>query len=133
MKENALELKKKISGLSDDELLEMVTTNAGNYREEALNFAKAELTARGIELSTETESDSPAILEDDSDEPLLDSQGEMQRCLICAGLLRYGTLVAEKEVTIIFSDNDEERVVRVSACSRCGQISMRVGYEIDAK
>jgi hypothetical protein len=133
VKEDSLELKKKIAALSDDELVDMVTASAGDYREPALNLAKAELTARGINYAVEAEEGSAEQIEADSEEPLLDSHGEMQRCIVCGGLLRYGTLVGEKEVTIIFSDNDEERVVRVSACSRCGQISMRVGYEIDAK
>jgi hypothetical protein len=41
-------------------------------------------------------------------------------------VLRPGTLVAEKELTIIFSDNHEERFIRVLACNRCLQVSMVV-------
>jgi hypothetical protein len=43
--------------------------------------------------------------------------------------LRAATLVAEKELTVIFSDNREERFVRVMACAQCGQITLIADYE----
>ena len=59
--------------------------------------------------------------------PFLASHGPV--CSGCRGPLRYGTLVGEKELTIIFADNREERFVRVSACSQCGQVSLAVDYD----
>ena len=44
------ELKAHIAQLTDEQLLEMVGAEAGEYREEALGFAKAELEKRGIDL-----------------------------------------------------------------------------------
>ena len=45
--------------------------------------------------------------------------------------MRPGTLIAEKEMTIIFTDNREERFVRVSACTQCARLSLAVDYESD--
>jgi len=47
--------------------------------------------------------------------------------------LRPGTLVAEKELTIIFSDNREERFVRVMACVQCGSLSLSADYDTDVE
>src|SRR5262245_45319945 len=120
-------LKQHISQLSDEQLITMVTVEAGDYRKQALDFAKAELAARGVNVQEALEK--PA-----SDEELsrpLDSHG--LACPTCGGVLRSGTLIAEKEITVIFTDNHEERFVQVRACSRCGQISMAVDFETDVR
>src|SRR5262245_26721133 len=129
MQENLLELKRHISQLTDDELVDMVTMKSREYREEALNFAKAEIASRGIDLSE------PEAIEEETApeaiEPLLDSQG--RTCPTCKGPLRQGTLIAEKELTIVFADNREERFVKVSACSQCGQLYFAVDYETEVQ
>src|SRR5437867_400631 len=129
MNEEARELQKRIAQLSDEELLAMVTIESGDYRPEALDYAKAELTARGIDAAKasagKTESsDEPA-------EPPLDGHGLI--CLSCGGQMRPGTLVAEKELTIVFPDNHEERFVKVNACTQCGQLSLVADYETDVQ
>src|SRR5262245_18663312 len=45
------ELKETIHDLSDEQLIEIVTFAAGDYRQEALDFAKAELKSRGVDWS----------------------------------------------------------------------------------
>ena len=131
MDSESLELKENISKLSDEQLLEMVSAKSNEYREEALYFAKAELTARRIVFSN------PAVTEAEpgtkSMAPSLDPHGLMRTCLSCGGQVRYGALVAEKELTIIFADNSEERFVRVSACSQCGQVSLVADYETEVQ
>ena len=127
---HSLELKQHISQLPDDELLEMATTKSGEYREEAVNFAKAELTSRGIDFET------PATVDEGGESdgtilPFLESHGAV--CPTCRGPLRYGTLVGEKELTVVFADNYEERFIRVSACSQCGQLSLMVDYETNVQ
>lgn len=126
------ELRLRMSHLSDEELLSIVTREASEYREDALVCARKELRSRGIDYesapsddiaSTENEPAEPA----ESVEPLLLNRAT--GCPVCNGRLRAGTLVAEKEITIIFSDNQEERFVQVAACSRCGLISMVVDLE----
>lgn len=45
---NDPELREKISKLSNEDLLKMVNVDFADYREEALQYAKAEMRARGI-------------------------------------------------------------------------------------
>jgi hypothetical protein len=45
---NDPELRKKISKLSNEDLLKMVKVDFADYREEALQYAEAEMRARGI-------------------------------------------------------------------------------------
>jgi hypothetical protein len=123
------ELKERISGLSDEELIEMVTVSAGDYRQEATDYAKAELTKRGIDFSAAAESagESPATLEPFPTSP--ESNPNASTCAICGGELRAGTLVGEKELTIVFSDNREERFIKVNACVRCGHLSLVADFD----
>ncbi len=131
------ELKDRLVKLSDEQLLEMVLAPPGEYRQDALDIAKAELKWRRVEIpkpeATETTTASPA------DDPVLGRIGRAREvlpenvCLICGGALRSGTLVAEKEVTVVFSDNHEERFVRVNACTQCGQLSLVVDFETEVQ
>jgi hypothetical protein len=133
MSNDVLELKERISKLSDDQLIDMVTASAGDYRQEALDYAKAELKYRRVDWSqpkseeVEVEADPVA----DSAETAVAPPGV--NCFVCGGRLRQGTLVAEKELTVIFSDNREERFVRVMACVQCGQLSLTADYDTDVE
>ena len=124
------ELKQRLAALSDEELVRMVTEEAADYRKDALDFAKAELRSRGVDFSlpepdeNETKGDA-----NESVDPL--RSGRRGGCPSCGGPLRAGTLVGEKEVTIIFSDNKEERFVLLSVCSRCGLVSLAVDLETE--
>ena len=114
------ELKDRITRLEDEQLLEMVAAKAGEYREEAVGYAKAELEARGIDVpegTDEAQISGPFVIDRPDGIPV---------CLICGGRLRPGTLVGEKEITIVFTDNREERFVKVTACTQCGQIALAV-------
>jgi hypothetical protein len=132
MSDDILELKKRISKLSDDELIEMVTVSAGDYRQEALDYAKAELKYRRVDWSQPEpeEAQAPADQEAEPAETVL-APPPGANCLLCGGRLRPGTLVAERELTIIFSDNREERFVRVVACVQCGHLSLIADYDTD--
>ena len=129
MNEESQELKKKITQLSDEQLLEMVAAEAGNYRPEALDYAKAELTSRGIDF-TETSVETPPS---GNERPVLPLDPLGPACLVCGGRTRTGTLVGEKELTIVFSDNREERFVKVNACTRCGQMVLVADYDTDVQ
>ena len=131
MSDEIEELKDRITGLSDDELVHMVTISADDYREEALDCARAELRRRGVDYSTvkEKAAEPPA-----SFEPFPTMSGgnpDASVCAICGGQLRAGSLVAEKELTVIFNDNREERFVKVNVCTRCGQLSLVADFETD--
>src|SRR5262245_7686198 len=54
MAEKSNELKDRISQLPDESLLEMVQEKFADYREEAINYAKEALDARGIPFSEHT-------------------------------------------------------------------------------
>jgi hypothetical protein len=117
------ELKDRIGQFEDEQLLEIVAAKAGEYRDDAIGYAKAELEARGIDVAAST-NEAPA---DQVSGPfVVDRPGAVPGCLICGGRLRPGTLVGEKEVTIVFADNKEERFVKVNACTQCGSISLAV-------
>ena len=130
------ELKQRISKLTDEQLIEMVTTDAGDYRREALDYAKSELRNRGVDWS-QPEADEEKVEEEEEPTtdfetrraaPPVDSSGF--KCPACGGSVRPGTLVAEKELTIVF-DNHEERFIRAMACTRCGHLFMVVDYKTD--
>jgi hypothetical protein len=134
MNDEARELKKRISELPDEQLLEMVEAEAGNYRREALEYARAELKARAIDPGAAREESAPATsagTEEPAPPPSLDPRSS--GCLLCGGRTRTGTLVAEKEMTIVFSDNREERFIRVNACTQCGQVVLVADYDTDVQ
>ena len=131
MSDELWRLKERLSKMSTDELIEMVTVGAKDYRQEALDYANAELKYRRVDLSDlkakEVEQvEEPAV---EQAEPVIAPPGSA--CFVCGGKFRQGTLVAEKELTIVFSDTHEERFVRVNACVQCGQLSMTVDYDTD--
>jgi hypothetical protein len=119
------ELKDRITRFEDEQLLEMVAAKAGEYREEAVGYAKAELDVRGVDYGVPQAAPEA--------EPDLGRHGEVPGCLVCGGKLRPGTLVGEKEITIVFLDNKEERFVRVDACTQCGLIALAVDNTEDVQ
>jgi hypothetical protein len=133
MSDELAELKERIAGHSDEELIEMVTLGSRDYREEALNYARAELQNRGVNWSEAAGKEPPPETKQ-APEPVETTDGlPSSGCSMCGGSLRVGTLVAEKELTIVFSDNHEERFVRVNACVQCGQVSLIVDYEAEVQ
>jgi hypothetical protein len=124
MDEKTRELKQRISEMSDEELLDMVEVDFADYRQQALDFAKSELMARGISFETET-AQSEAEPQERAPRAL--------RCAGCGESMRPGILFAEKELTVMFTDNDEERFVEVFTCKGCGRVDLRVDYETDVQ
>jgi hypothetical protein len=134
------ELKDRLVKLSDEQLIEMVLAPPGEYRQDALDIAKAELKWRQVEIPKQEDEPEPepeAIIDSASTDPLPRHAGREEVresvCQICGGRLRAGTLVAEKEVTVVFADNHEERFIRVTACSQCGQLSLVADFETDVE
>ncbi len=133
MSDEIFELKKRMSKMSDEDLIDMVTVSAGDYRQEALDYAREELKYRRVEIPVDPEqqpsgdsNSADTAAQPDKSESAADSE---TTCPGCGGRLRHGTLVAEKELTIIFADNQEERFVRVTACTRCRQLWPAVDFE----
>jgi hypothetical protein len=131
------ELKERISRLSDDELIEMVTVSADDYVQEALDHALAELKRRGVELSGAAEEDSepdPETAPDTDPAPAVSAtRTPGTACAFCGGRLRKGSLVADKELTIIFADTREERFVSARACRDCGQVALVVDFDTEVE
>ena len=50
----------RIASLADDELVRLLTVDAAQYREEALDIARAEASRRGLELATARPEAKPA-------------------------------------------------------------------------
>ena len=122
-------MRERIRQMSDDELIRMVCDDADQYREDVLQYAEAELAVRGIELEEDDEPNQQpgAVIGGRKlDESLL-------TCAVCRSRMRAGALFAQKEVTILFNDNNEERFVEVLACSNCGQVRLLVDYETDVE
>ncbi len=125
------ELKQRITSLPDEKLLEMVEVEARDYTEAALEFAKAELLARGIEFD-----EAPVVDEEDDLEEELTAREvapDAIACSKCGGETRPGILFAHREITMVFSDKKEERFVEVYACWRCGRVEMAVDYDTDVE
>ena len=133
------ELKQRLIKLSDEELIDMVLAPEGEYRPDALEIARTELKWRGVEIPVAEPPDQPeAKIRSVANAPTL-GQFPMERTEVpgpgcpCGGRFRAGTLVAEKELSVIFSDNQEERFVKVNVCTQCGQLSLVVDYETDVQ
>jgi hypothetical protein len=137
MDEESEALKQRIGGLTDEELLQMVTVDAIEYRPEALDFAKLELTARRIDYTAESEAAESEKKEVKTPVPVSDFPASERlratMCPGCGGNVRTGTLVGEKELTIVFGDNREERFLRVNACTQCNQVWLFVDFETDVE
>src|SRR5262245_45888308 len=94
-------LLERIRQMSDIELIRMVGEEANQYRQDALQYAEAELQARGIELEDAASGQEGEFINGRKlDESLL-------ICPVCHGKMRAGYLYAQKEVIILFSDNSE--------------------------
>jgi len=113
MDDESRALKQRISDLPNEDLLKIIGPDSQDYRKEAIDFAKSELMRRGVPiqegyLATDRQPDN--------------GESDQSACPSCQGRLRPGVLFADRELTIIFTDNDEERFVEVWACSDCGQV-----------
>ncbi len=122
-------LKERFSQMSDEELLKIVCEDYEDYHETALRFAEEELNKRGIYLEDENAGNKAAT-------PFQQENGKVEAqatCTVCGGKMRVGNLFANKEVTILFPDENEERFVDVLACTQCGQIKLVVDYETNVE
>jgi hypothetical protein len=122
-------LKERFSQMSDDELLKIVCEDFEDYHETALRYAEEELNKRGIYLEDEKGNSKTVtpFAQDETDNEI------GATCAACGGNMRVGNLFAGKEVTILFTDQSEQRFVDVLACERCGQIKMVVDYETNVE
>jgi hypothetical protein len=139
MNEDFQQLKERLVKYSDEQLIDIVLAPPGDYRQDAIDIAKAELKWRKVEIpepdEPEEESAAETTYDPTSVERFRAVREAMPRngCVFCGGPVASATLVAERELTVVFSDTHEERFVRVNVCTRCGQLSLAVDFETDVQ
>jgi len=139
MSDNFQELKERLIKYSDEQLIEIVLAPPGDYRPDAIDIAKTELKWRKVEIPEPDEpEEEPAAEETYGPTPVERFRTVREAtggrgCAFCSGPVVPGTLVAEKELTVVFSENHEERFVKVNVCTRCGQLSLVVDFETDVQ
>lgn len=121
-------LRDRISQMSDRELLRIVEVEYNDYRKEALEFAQAELQKRSLPFE-KIEPD-----KDEADEAVsADAVRNIAPCRECGGVMRSGLLFADKELTMLFNDNNEERFVQSFSCMACGSVRLTLDLETDVE
>jgi len=121
------ELKDRLSQMSDRELLKIVEEEHDDYRREAIEFAEQELTKRNVPF------ESPELVEEDVDIAVSGTSDSKVPCNNCGGKMRAALLFADKEVTVLFQDNNEERFLQVLACTSCGDVRLTVDLFTDVE
>jgi hypothetical protein len=129
MDDKLRELKDRISQMPDDELLQIVEVEYDDYRPEALDFAKAELGKRHIPYEMPELDEENATEDEDSD----NSAAINLPCDVCGSKMRSGSLFADKELSIFFPDNNEERFIQALACRKCGNLRLVVDFDTDVE
>jgi hypothetical protein len=126
--EELSELKDRISQMSDRELLRMVEVEYNDYRKEALEFAEVELNKRSIPFE-KSEPDEDEAEEAESKDPI----PNIAPCRECGGVMRSGLLFADKELTMLFNADNEERFVQSFACMTCGSVRLAIDLETEVE
>jgi len=125
------ELKDRISQMSDQKLLRIVEVEYADYRKEAIEFAEAELTKRSMPFQRPADE---VIDSDDAEEIILVRTARTNvPCGSCGGKVRSASLFAEHELTILFSDSNEERFVQALVCSACGDVRLVADLQTDVE
>jgi hypothetical protein len=131
MDDELQELKDRISQMSDQKLLRIVEVEYEDYRKEAIEFAEAELTKRSMPFKKP--SDEPSGSDEDEETGSARSAESSVPCGNCGGRMRSGSLFAEHELTILFSDSNEERFVQAFVCVACGDVRLVADLETDVE
>lgn len=126
--EELIELKDRISQMSDRELLRIVEVEYNDYRKEALEFAEQELQKRSVPFE-KSEPDEDAAEDADSIDPIKN----ITPCRECGGVMRSGLLFADKELTMLFNDDNEERFVQAFACTACGAVRLAIDLDTEVE
>jgi hypothetical protein len=127
MDEELSELKDRISQMSDNELLRIVEVEYDDYRKEAIEFAEAELGKRSIPF------EKPELADEAEDADSTAPAKNNVSCGNCEQVMRPGLLFADKELTILFSDSNEERFVQAFVCTACGDVRLVVDLETEVE
>lgn len=134
MEDEIRELKERITGMSNEELLKIVTVERGDYRREAIDFATRELETRAVPFEPGDDIEDEDDEDNDATGQVLTLSGKsLLPCELCGGAMRVGQMFADRELTIFFPDDDEERFVQAVACNDCGNLRLLVDFETDVE
>ena len=70
---------------------------------------------------------------DADDDPSMSPAESNQPCGNCGGVMRSGLLFADKELTMLFNDDNEERFVQAFACMACGAVRLAIDLETEVE
>ena len=126
--EQLSELKDRLSQMSNEELLQIVEVEYDDYTEDALRFAETELGKRSVSF----ERPAPGSDEAEDNDSIV-SERDIDPCVTCGGVMRAGLLFADRELSILFADNNEERFVQAFACTSCGDVRLMVDLETEVE
>jgi|SRR5581483_401236 len=112
-----------------------------NYSYEAIQRAREVLAQRDMELAraaqvarareSDEEDDEEEI--EDEERDTSHAEGREIACPICGGETRYGMLMSEQTLTMVFTDTSERRYVDAYACEKCGRIQLVLDLEQSAE
>jgi len=54
-------------------------------------------------------------------------------CIHCGGLARPAQIYADKELTIILTDTNEERFIQALACTRCARVQLLIDFQTEVE
>jgi hypothetical protein len=116
MDDQKRELKERMSRMSDDELLNMVEVDFADYRQDALDVARAELLSRGISLDEETDEEAAELAEGSGSDLSEYSYEAIQRARIMLAqrdreLARAEHAILQKQGTADSEDQEPEEIV----------------------
>src|SRR6267142_5530516 len=122
--EELSQLKDRISQMSDQQLVRIVEVEYDDYRKEAVEFAETELQKRNVPF----EKPEPGQSESEQAESAAPSARTM-RCPNCSSMMRAAILFADKELTLVFTDDNQERFVQAFGCTACGEVRLALDLE----
>jgi hypothetical protein len=130
------EISERMRQLSTPELVRVLTEDAGDYVEEALAIARAELKRRGGRVPDSTDlleggEEGIGIDEASAEEIANAYKGRDTKCRDCGGDLRYAGLHSSTEIVLAFADTHEMRYLEVDVCTSCRKVTLRADLETE--
>jgi hypothetical protein len=128
------EISERMRQLSTPELVRVLTEDAGDYVDAALEIAEDELKRRGGKVPDSANSPADGELRIGIDEASPEeianaNKGRDNKCRDCGGVLRYAALQSQNEVLLSFFDTHELRYLEVDVCVSCRKVTMRADLE----
>jgi len=130
------EIRERMKQLSTPDLIQVITEDAGDYVEEALQIAREELKRRGGKVPDPADSHANGVeaigIEEASAEEIANAyKGRDTKCRDCGGNLRYAALQSQNEIFLTLLDTHELRYLEVDVCTSCRKVTLRADLETE--